>query len=69
MLLALATGLGVGGGAAISRRIGARDREGANKVGVHTFVIMLLVSVVFTLPFFLLAKPIFAAIGAEAAGG
>lgn len=46
--MALTNGLGVGGGAAISRRIGARDKVGADNVGVHTLVIMLLVMAVFT---------------------
>ncbi|MDD3041607.1 MAG: MATE family efflux transporter [Methanosarcinaceae archaeon] len=46
--LALTNGLGVGGGAAISRRIGARDKAGADNVGVHTLVIMLLIMAIFT---------------------
>ncbi|MEL7665747.1 MAG: MATE family efflux transporter [Methanosarcina mazei] len=46
--MALTGGLGVGGGAAISRRIGARDKAGADNVAVHTFVIMLVLTVVLT---------------------
>lgn len=46
--MALTSGLGVGGGAAISRRIGARDKAGADNVAVHTFVIMLALTVVLT---------------------
>jgi putative MATE family efflux protein len=46
--MALTSGLGIGGGAAISRRIGARDKAGADNVAVHTFVIMLALTVVLT---------------------
>ncbi len=46
--MALTSGLGVGGGAAISRRIGARDKAGADNVAVHTFVIMFVLTVVLT---------------------
>ena len=64
MMLALATGLGVGGGAAISRRIGAKDKNGANNVATHTMVFMVIVSLAITLPLLLLAEPMFIAIGA-----
>jgi len=47
--MALSNGLGIGGGAAISRRIGARDKNGADNVAVHTIVIMLLIVAVFTI--------------------
>lgn len=46
--MALTSGLGVGGGAAISRRIGARDKSGVDNVAVHTFVIMLALTVALT---------------------
>jgi putative MATE family efflux protein len=64
MVMALATGLGMGGGAAISRRIGARDKPGADSVATHTMVYMALISVAMTLPFILLARPLYMAIGA-----
>ncbi|MFO7618299.1 MAG: MATE family efflux transporter [Thermoplasmata archaeon] len=64
MVMALATGLGMGGGAAISRRIGARDKTGADRVATHTIVYMLIMSVAMTLPFLIFARPIYLAIGA-----
>ncbi len=64
MMLALATGLGVGGGAAISRRIGAKDKEGASNVATHTMIFMVIVSLAITVPLLLLAEPMFIAIGA-----
>ena len=64
MIIALSTGLGVGGAAAISRRIGARDKNGADNVASHTIVMMLLVSAVITIPFFFLVNSIFSRMGA-----
>jgi putative MATE family efflux protein len=64
MVMALATGLGVGGGAAISRRIGAKDKAGADNVAVHTIILMVIISIIFTIPFLILAKPIFILVGA-----
>jgi len=64
MTLAIANGLGIGGGAAISRRIGANDKEGADNVAVHTLVIMLIISILFTILFFVFAPDIFSVIGA-----
>ncbi len=62
--MALATGLGVGGGAAISRKIGAKDKPGADNVGVHTFIIMVIIAILFTFLFLIFSKTIFNAIGA-----
>jgi len=64
MILALATGIGVGGGSAISRKIGANDKSGADLVGAHTFVLMIITAVVITVPLFLAAPNIFTAMGA-----
>ena len=67
--MALSNGLGVGGGSAISRRIGANDKEGADNVAVHTIVMMLLLAVLFTIPLFVFARDVFALIGAGRATG
>ena len=64
MLMALATGIGIGGGSAVSRRIGAKDKPGADTVAVHTMVIMLAVTAVVTIPFFVFARDVFAFMGA-----
>jgi len=64
MATALSAGLGIGGGSAVSRRIGARDKEGADNVAVHSIVIMLLVSTTLTVPFILFARTMFVGIGA-----
>ncbi len=64
MILALATGIGVGGGSAISRRIGANDKSGADLVGAHTFVLLIITAAAVTVPLFLAAPSIFKAMGA-----
>lgn len=62
--MALTSGLGVGGGAAISRRIGARDKAGADNVAVHTFVIMLVFTVALTVIGLALVRDLFVYSGA-----
>jgi putative MATE family efflux protein len=62
--MALSNGLGIGGGAAISRKIGARDKTGADNVAVHTIIMMLLIALIFTIPFYVFAPQIFSLVGA-----
>ncbi len=62
--MALSNGLGIGGGSAISRRIGSQDKKGADNVAVHTITIMLLTAVLFTIPLFFCAEELFVKIGA-----
>lgn len=64
IVMAIATGLGVGSGSAISRRIGAKDKTGVDNIAVHTIIIMLLITVVFTIPLFIFARNIFLWLGA-----
>ena len=69
MIIAISTGLGVGCGSAISRRIGAKDKEGADNVAIHSFIIILLIAIVFSIPFFVFADKLFVLIGAKDAAG
>lgn len=69
MLMALSAGLGVGGSAAVSRMIGAKDKNGADSVATHTMVLMLLTALVIALPFFIFAPAIFARLGAGPVAG
>jgi len=64
MTMAVATGIGLGGGSAISRRIGAKDRAGADNVAVHTIVMMFLAAVFLGIPLFIFAERIFILLGA-----
>ncbi len=64
VIMSLAVGLGVGGAAAISRRIGSKDKEGADNVAVHTMIFMVIIAAIFSILFFVLAENIFILLGA-----
>lgn len=64
VMIALSTGLGLGGGSAIARKLGARDKTGADNVAVHSMIIMLVLSVLFTILMLVFSKQIFIAAGA-----
>ena len=65
MLLSIAVGLGLGGGAAISRRIGAEDKKGADNVAIHSIIISLIVAFVFTFVLLIFSGTIFHSISTE----
>jgi len=62
--MAVANGLGIGGGSAISRHIGKQDKKRADAVAVHTIIFMVIVAIIFTIPFYIVAEDIFLAMGA-----
>ncbi len=62
---ALSNGIGIGGGAAISRRIGAKDKKGADSVAAHTFAILLATAFGITVIGLLFIEPLLKAMGAE----
>jgi len=64
---AIATGLGVGGGSAISRKIGAKDKKGGDIAAVHTLILMVIVALVYAIPLFVFAEYMFRLMGAEQA--
>jgi putative MATE family efflux protein len=66
---AIATGLGVGGGSAISRKIGAKDKKGGDIAAVHTLILMIIVALVYSVPLFVFAEDVFRIIGARQATG
>ena len=61
---AIATGLGIGGGSAISRKIGAKNKKGADNAAVHTLIMMCVLSILYAVPLFVFSDDIFRAIGA-----
>lgn len=68
-LIALSNGLGVGGSSAISRRIGRKDKAGADNTAVHTLVLGLSVGLACSLPFVPFLDGIFASMGATGDAG
>jgi len=67
--IGLASGLGTGGEAALARMIGARDRDGASSVAMHTILLMTVLAVALTIPLSLFAGEIFVLMGAGDAVG
>ena len=64
MAMAFASGLGIGGGSAVARKIGAKNKKGADDVAMQTLVIMVIIAIFFTIPFFVFAETIFSFLGA-----
>ena len=65
MIIAISTGIGIGGGSAISRRIGAKDKVGADNVAIHSIIIIILTAIIFSIVFLLSIENIFILIGAK----
>ncbi len=65
IILSLATGISVGGSSAISRKVGAHDKDMANSAAIHTMIIGLLTGGLITLSVYPFLKPLFVAIGAR----
>ncbi len=63
ILISLSTGIGVGGGSAISRRIGAKNKEGADNTAVHTLLFGMGFVLVLSIPLIPFLKPIFTSLG------
>ncbi|MDP8228506.1 MAG: MATE family efflux transporter [Candidatus Electryoneaceae bacterium] len=64
LALSLANGIGIGGGSAISRKIGADDKEGADNIAVHTIIIMAIIAAITTVTMLLLARTVLQFMGA-----
>ena len=64
ILIGLSNGLGAGVASVISRRIGAKDKAGADNAAVHAILLVLILSAVLTIPLILLTGPIVALFGA-----
>ncbi|MCD6201365.1 MAG: MATE family efflux transporter, partial [Bacteroidales bacterium] len=65
IILSLANGLGVGGSSAISRKIGAHDRNMADSAAIHTLILGLLTGLLITVSAFPFLEQLFVAIGAR----
>ncbi|MDZ7374089.1 MAG: MATE family efflux transporter [candidate division KSB1 bacterium] len=63
IMLSLAAGMAIGGSAAVSRRIGARDKAGSDSAAVHTLAIGLGIAVTLTLVCYPLLSHIFRGTG------
>ena len=64
MAIALSTGIGVGTSSAISRRIGASDKKGADDVAQHSIILILIIALFFSIILFVFSEPLLKIIGA-----
>jgi putative MATE family efflux protein len=69
ILIGIGSGLGAGVASAISRRIGAKDKAGADNTAVHALLITLILSAVLTIPLIFLTGPIVSLFGAGKTAG
>lgn len=69
ILIGLSNGLGAGVASVISRRIGAKDKAGADNAAVHAILLVLILSAILTIPLILLTGPIVALFGAGDTAG
>ncbi len=64
IIIGLGNGLGAGAASAISRRIGADDKRGADSAAMHSFLLTAVISVAVTVPLLACMEPVLLAIGA-----
>jgi len=69
VMIGIGNGLGAGVASVISRRIGAKDKPGADNAAIHALLIVIILSAVFTLPLILLTGPIVILFGAGETAG
>ena len=66
VVVGLSNGLGAGVSSSISRRIGARDRSGADNVAMHGMLLVIAVSLILTVLLLYFSKPLLVVMGAGA---
>jgi len=64
MAIAIATGFGVGGSSALSRRIGASDKKGADNVAEHSIILSIIFAIFFSIILYIFSEPLLKLIGA-----
>ncbi len=65
VVISLASGIGIGGSAAISRKIGAKDKKMADSSAVHTFILGLFIGILFSVGMLPFVQKVFISMGAK----
>ena len=63
LLMGFSNGVGVGGGSAISRKIGSKDRLAADSTAVHTLLLTIIMGLAVSLPFIPFLQNIYSLMG------
>jgi putative MATE family efflux protein len=69
VVIGLSNGLGAGVSSSISRRIGAKDKRGADNTTMHALLLVLMVSMILTAVLLLTLEPLLSAMGAGSSLG
>jgi putative MATE family efflux protein len=69
ILIGIGSGLGAGVASVISRRIGAKDKIGADNAALHAILITVILSLILTVPLILLTGPVVNLFGAGETAG
>ena len=64
ILIAISTGIGLGAGSAISRKIGANNKEGADNAAIHAIILSVIIAIIFTIIIYFSSDGIFRWMGA-----
>ncbi|MCL2296528.1 MAG: MATE family efflux transporter [Methanomassiliicoccaceae archaeon] len=66
IIIGVSTGIGIGAASAISKRIGAENKAGADRTAAHAIILVLIGSVIMTILFVLFLEPILRVLGSGA---
>jgi putative MATE family efflux protein len=64
ILIAVSTGIGLGAGSAISRKIGANDKKSADNVAIHAIILSIIIAIIFTIILYYSSNIIYVWMGA-----
>jgi len=64
-LMGFSNGVGIGGGSAVSRRIGEKNKIAADNIAVHTLLLTLSIGFIVSIPFLPILSNIYALMGAK----
>ncbi|ASJ07294.1 MATE family efflux transporter [Thermococcus pacificus] len=64
-IIALSSGLGIGASSAIARRIGAKDKKGADNAAIHSLILALILGILLTVTMLPIIGQILTAMGAK----
>ncbi|MDI3482407.1 MAG: hypothetical protein PWQ88_278 [Candidatus Methanomethylophilaceae archaeon] len=67
IIVGLGSGIGIGGSSAIARRIGSKDKEGAQMVLMHSLLLAVIISIIISIPLLVFSYDLFVAMGAGSA--
>ncbi len=65
LMMSITAGIGVGGGALVSQKIGAKDKSGADRIANHVLILIIAFTLIYTAPLLYFLEDILLFMGAE----